>query len=364
MTMMKHHDYPVHLFVFVCTATVFLFQSCHMMNSFVVVTELDVQTRNLTDTLRSAVPQSLNDAAATLNQIADIPNTAASSTKVNSTRPSPIIAPPTADRQTTAAPAANGQTTTAKHNSAYSPSTISPSSADQTMNFTTATQQQDEIPPLLHFIYLSTGFPDDQPPIPAHFLDNVHGWQDLHPPYYQVKIWNNTLFKNEFPSLAQLLANVTIMALASDLLRYHVLEVYGGIYMDMDEAPMRSLDHLRSHFGPVFAGCEELVVPKDVLQFPRSSKEYAMAPYRKVRGKMEPRCLRIANGVIGTVPNHPVLRQVKQESLANVQTAIQSAKDAGNPGSPMGLSGPNVWTSVIYNVSHLDNVNILNKLLF
>ena len=198
-----------------------------------------------------------------------------------------------------------------------------------------------EIPKILHFIWVSRGFPDDQPPVQEHFMDNIRGWQALNPGY-EVKIWKNANFKKEFPELAAFLQAVPTMAMVSDLLRYYAISKYGGIYLDMDIAPIKSLEYLRTITVPVFAVCELTGSKRGNSRLPKSEADYVIQRDAIVRGKKMFQCTQTNNNVIGSVPGHPALTQVIQNSLNNVRDSMLSCRCI-TPGYTLKVTGPKAW---------------------
>ena len=101
---------------------------------------------------------------------------------------------------------------------------------------------------LIHQIY---GIFDDGIPlkdIPV-FYENVQKTKSLCKKFgYQYKMWNLAkcvnLLKNYYPEYLDLWNDFTIPIQRADFIRYCILHKYGGIYVDCDIHPLRSLDSL------------------------------------------------------------------------------------------------------------------------
>lgn len=91
------------------------------------------------------------------------------------------------------------------------------------------------IPSTLHFVWVG---PKE---LPEEYARNITGWKDLHPGW-RVRLWNDEtrpqlINEDEFRAARN-------PAQAADILRYELLDLYGGIYLDCDIEPLRALDAL------------------------------------------------------------------------------------------------------------------------
>jgi len=150
------------------------------------------------------------------------------------------------------------------------------------------------IPKILHFTYVSQGLRPDQEPFPDYVQQNIAGWKAMQPDW-EVKTWDNAAVRQEFPEIVPILAQIKIMSWLSDLLRYHVLERFGGVYIDTDTVAIRSIEPLLTHFG--FTVCER--------PFQNPGPNITMSPDR---------CRLACNAVIGVKPHHPALQQVIEKA--------------------------------------------------
>lgn len=180
------------------------------------------------------------------------------------------------------------------------------------------------IPKILHFIHVTEGLPVDQPDLPAEVTENMVHWKRLHPTW-TVKLWNNSAVRDEFPDLLPIVLPIKTMAWISDLIRYHVIEKYGGIYLDTDVVPIRALDKLVSLSN--FAICEK---PAADQHFVKSEKEYQVD-----------NCELVCNCVIGSSKHHPALKDVIKTALANTEKELSDQASRYK----LSTSGPPVWTA-------------------
>lgn len=142
-----------------------------------------------------------------------------------------------------------------------------------------APQEAPLIPKIVHLIWVG---PKPQPPIMQKCLDSISKFL----PAWQCKIWTDA----DIPSLnltyQQYYDEETNYGAKSDILRLELLYRYGGLYLDVDFEILQSLDIL--HHTYEFYACLQ---PGDVEEL-------------------------IGNSVIGTIPNHPVIKHCL-ENLAN-----------------------------------------------
>jgi mannosyltransferase OCH1-like enzyme len=149
------------------------------------------------------------------------------------------------------------------------------------------------VPTIFHFTWLSIEWNSSQPEIPPHILQRIGDWKRLHPHWYVV-IWTNAMTKRHFPQLYQTLAflNVRVASWASNLVRYHIIAQYGGVYLDTDIIPLRILPS--QLLNTPFAVCER---PRDggicklacnaVIAAPRGNTELKEMAYEALRRTRE-----------------------------------------------------------------------------
>lgn len=110
------------------------------------------------------------------------------------------------------------------------------------------------IPALLHLIWVGSN------PRPDYVDRYVEQWNALMPTW-SVRLWTNEdLTESEFP--ADILTKIhacTKGAQKADIMRYFIMYKYGGIYLDTDIVPHRSLEPIRDIGTPVVL-CHDLPV--------------------------------------------------------------------------------------------------------
>jgi mannosyltransferase OCH1-like enzyme len=219
------------------------------------------------------------------------------------------------------------------------------SADDQSTSFSVSSSH---IPRILHFVYVTQGLPTDQGALPAQVLEHIRKWQDLHPAYV-IALWNNQAIRQSFPELIPILERIKTMSWVSDLVRFHALERHGGIHLDVDIVPMKSLDRLRQDFGPAFTVCEK---SHDDIQ----SKSLLPQDYTTDE------CELISNAVIGGRPQHPAFSQALKTAMANTKNELDT-----NP-NQLKTSGSPVWTQSVQAAAKRnekdDGINVLKSSLF
>jgi mannosyltransferase OCH1-like enzyme len=100
---------------------------------------------------------------------------------------------------------------------------------------------ENDIPRIIHLIWVGENNR------PEYFDSNVSKWKELMP-LWEIKVWTNEDINLEhFPEeTIQLLRNVKKGAQKADIMRYFIMEKYGGIYLDADITPHRSLEPLKT----------------------------------------------------------------------------------------------------------------------
>lgn len=95
------------------------------------------------------------------------------------------------------------------------------------------------IPNILHMIWVGND------PIPNYFFENLASWKLLMPDW-EFKVWTNTdlTTENIDNDYLNLINKTNIGAQKADLLRYYVVNRFGGYYVDSDITPLRSLNEL------------------------------------------------------------------------------------------------------------------------
>lgn len=137
------------------------------------------------------------------------------------------------------------------------------------------------IPKIIHQIWLGS-------PVPEKFDLFRNSWEKMHPDW-EYKLWTDKDIE------ALTLQNESCYYAAvnygerSDIARYEILYQFGGVFVDIDMESLKSIDIL-NHCFDFFAGMEP---PAD-------------APFLH-------RFFIVNNGVIGSIPQHPILKHVLNE---------------------------------------------------
>jgi mannosyltransferase OCH1-like enzyme len=117
--------------------------------------------------------------------------------------------------------------------------------------------------------------------IPEYAIVNFLNWKKMMP-HWEERLWTNKdINLNEFSQeVIDKINQAKYGAQKADIMRYYILEKYGGFYIDMDTTALRPLDPL------VYIGDELILYHDNDLTW-----EY------------------IINNFIGTIPHHPVLKE-------------------------------------------------------
>lgn len=127
------------------------------------------------------------------------------------------------------------------------------------------------------------------------------------------------------------------------MLRYHALEKYGGVYLDVDIVPLQSIEPLRRRFT-TFSVCED----------PAST-----GPLTNDTDYVVGYCALINNNVIGVPPHHPALQDIVALSVARTKDRLVHFPDDGGP-YELETTGPPIWS---HSVKKFD-VTMLHASLF
>ena len=187
------------------------------------------------------------------------------------------------------------------------------------------------VPRILHMIHISSDlFSETLKPeetIPTDVEANVRAWRDLLEPLgWKVILWDNQRIRREFPSDLALLKLLLHFAWMTDLLRYKVVYRYGGVYLDTDILPIRSIEPLRK-FN--FSVCQE-------------GNEKALSVTEGIVIENEGYCKSHCNAVIGATPYHPALWEM--ERIGFERTMDKRMENFTH--YYLGVTGPWAWSNV------------------
>lgn len=95
------------------------------------------------------------------------------------------------------------------------------------------------IPDILHIIWVGNNA------APDYFKKNISTWKKLMP-NWEIKVWTNSDLNPSVidANYLHLINKSNIGAQKADLLRYYVVNKFGGYYIDSDITPYRSLEEL------------------------------------------------------------------------------------------------------------------------
>lgn len=113
------------------------------------------------------------------------------------------------------------------------------------------------IPRIMHLIWVSPNGKAATPP-PAYAWEYLADWHRLLGPQWHVRLWNDgdLCLANFAPAVLEKITLANSGAQKADIMRYHIVEQYGGFYMDTDMKPFLSLDVLAGFDTSAFC-CHE-----------------------------------------------------------------------------------------------------------
>lgn len=126
----------------------------------------------------------------------------------------------------------------------------------------TPNDHTDQIPKIIHFCWLG---PHE---MPTHMQKWVSDCRKLHEPEWIVKVWVDDeigVFKKNIPGDWQKTWDEAMAgkhyAIQSDIYRYLMLYVYGGVYFDTDMEPVKPLTGLFQHRNAFYVADERDGIP-------------------------------------------------------------------------------------------------------
>lgn len=144
----------------------------------------------------------------------------------------------------------------------------------------TPAAKSPKIPKIIHQIWLGPKRP------PPFFLKFRESWQANHPDW-EYRLWTDQDLATYDFELRDLYDQSDNYGEKSDILRCEILLKYGGVYVDADFECLKPLDEIMAKYD-FFSGIEP---PHEI---PESD-----------------RVMLISNALIGSVPNHPILKRWK-----------------------------------------------------
>jgi mannosyltransferase OCH1-like enzyme len=140
--------------------------------------------------------------------------------------------------------------------------------------------EHNHIPRILHLIWVG---PDSAP---ESLNEYIIKWHKLIP-NWEIRLWtNNDINTTEFPpGIVDKINSATKGAQKADIMRYFIVEKYGGFYADADIIPHNSLEPLVTNLTDAnMVICHDIPVTWGYM----------------------------ANSFFGAIPNHPVMRYVSE----------------------------------------------------
>ncbi len=105
--------------------------------------------------------------------------------------------------------------------------------------------------------------------VPEEFREFQRKWQALHPDY-EYRLWtdedNLAFVEREFPEHVPLYRSFAREIFRADLVRYLYLTKFGGIYVDLDVEPLRSVDALLACAHSCWLGAEPALHARRLFQ--------------------------------------------------------------------------------------------------
>lgn len=157
------------------------------------------------------------------------------------------------------------------------------------------------IPKIIHQIWFQ-----GEENIPEHLKVYHKSWIDMNPKY-EVKVWDEksiqeVLIKFNDKETTDMYNNYVYMIQKIDLAKYVILYIYGGIYIDMDIKCLKPITD-------EFLGDNDVILSELVYNFFHASLFVCVG-----HNAMEKI---INNGVIMTVPKHPILLYTIEQAKKN-----------------------------------------------
>lgn len=207
-----------------------------------------------------------------------------------------------------------------------------------------------KIPPIFHFAWISLRL-EGRSNVPDKVLKLMAEWQKLHPTWTTV-LWTNEMVRLHFPDLVQeILMDVYNESWGSNLIRYSVLNKFGGVYMDTDVEVVKNIEPLRNilHYQ-AFTVCANPRVDVPI------SATINMEINRNASGLVMKDCKTAGPAVIASAPGHPAIAKTLETSVRNSKRALQLGRDYDRD-----VSGTYVWSP---NARYSDTVAILYSSTF
>lgn len=195
-----------------------------------------------------------------------------------------------------------------------------------------ADKMELSIPKIIHMTWKSEELPE-------HFNAIREYWKTLNPEY-EFRLWtdedNRKLIEEEFPFFLEVYDSYKKHIQRVDAVRYCILYLYGGIYIDLDFLPIRPIDD--------FLDDCKLVLGKE-------------PPFAAARSKMEKI---VSNAVMATTAHNDFFLKVIHEMIENHQSFNHVDEDT----RVLFTTGPFMLTKMYDNWHEKEEIRLLDSSYF
>lgn len=200
-------------------------------------------------------------------------------------------------------------------------------------NPTKATVDLSKPPPTpLHFIYINPHLTPSKTKFNAGLFkakQAARQWMRvLARDRYKLMFWTDKEVREHFPELVPVLSKVFVPSWISDVLRYHIVLRYGGVYLDTDVLAVRDFTPLLARFNSAFTVCETPWTPPDIAA--------DITP--------DTPCTTMITAIIAAPQQHPALKCAADHSLAY---SIRTVSEGTQRVFDVPETGPPMWTSCV-----------------
>lgn len=171
------------------------------------------------------------------------------------------------------------------------------------------------IPKIIHYIWIGNN------EYPSQFKHFINLWKEIYPDY-NFLFWNNELVENSkivSDDISKYYYSNYNIALKTDLIRFKILEKFGGIYIDVDNEPLKRMP-------------DEFILKYDFFSAYQPNDE-------------------IAIGIMGAQVGEPLVTEYINSSLINIENFIY---DDIKKNEIWKMTGPEYFTKFLQ--SHLNNL--------
>jgi hypothetical protein len=187
-------------------------------------------------------------------------------------------------------------------------------------------RQDDSVEVLnLHFVWVNPYLsPTTNNVKEEEALNVAKSWGVL--PNSKMFFWTGQEIRNEFPDLVPVLEQIPVAAWISDIVRYNVVNKFGGLYLDTDELFLQDPRPLMKQNQNHFTVCQTpWLVPKTQTNEP---------------------CESVGCAVIAAPPGHPAVACAAHTSVQKSLAALEKQKGS-TPVFDSAYSGPPMWTQCV-----------------